>query len=152
MYGVAAAAIPAAAGTIIMPIDTEFSGAASPAGNGENPKGWFFNLNPLMDPADLTFTHTGGTNASGIHREANQDYAGPDRVYDFVMQSATAWSAAMLPSLTSRSLAAGCWPRRSITSRVGAPRARPGSTPRSTCRASKIRRAARARPAGWQVG
>jgi len=127
MFGAAVGALgvsmPAFAGTIVMEIDTEFSGGSYPfgtapwaratftdkvgggvhlllecllqdssefmakaAGGVNQPKGWFFNLDAAMNPAHLTFTHTGGTAASGVFRMADKYKAGPDKFYDIVLQ------------------------------------------------------------------
>jgi len=114
--------IPAAAGTLVIELDKEYSGAAAPSGSApwaratftdkgggvvglvlecllQDPSefmaqangdaGWAFNLDPSLDPDDLTFTDVGAgpdVSASAILTEADAYKAGPDKFYDLVFQ------------------------------------------------------------------
>ncbi|MEZ6233223.1 MAG: hypothetical protein R3B68_03440 [Phycisphaerales bacterium] len=117
------AALPAAAGQLIIEMDTEYSGAASPsgpapwaratftdkgggvvglylecllqgqaefmakaAGGAGNPAGWAFNLDPTLNPANLSAVNVGGESASAFLGSANTYKAGPDRFFDVLFQ------------------------------------------------------------------
>lgn len=59
---------------------------AKAAGGSNNPRGWSFNLDPVLNPAGLSFAHVSGVAASATFASANAYQAGPDRFYDFLFQ------------------------------------------------------------------
>lgn len=59
---------------------------ARAGGGPNNPQGWAFNLDPALNPDNLTFTHVSGDVATGIFTGANEFQAAADRWFDFLFQ------------------------------------------------------------------